>query len=45
MHRGLAEMYLADPRFTANYENVAVGLAQYMHDAIQANAARHEAAG
>ena len=42
MHRGLAEMYLADPRFTANYENVAVGLAQYMHDAILANAARHE---
>jgi DNA-binding transcriptional MerR regulator len=45
MHRGLAEMYLADPRFTANYENVAAGLAQYMHDAILANAARHEAAG
>jgi len=44
MHRGLAEMYLADPRFTANYENVAAGLAQYMHDAILANAARHEAA-
>jgi len=42
MHRGLAEMYLADPRFTANYENVAAGLAQYMHDAILANAARHE---
>jgi len=44
MHRGLAEMYLADPRFTANYENVATGLARYMHDAILANAARHEAA-
>jgi DNA-binding transcriptional MerR regulator len=45
MHRGLAEMYLADPRFTANYENVAAGLARYLHDAIQANADRHEAAG
>jgi MerR family transcriptional regulator, thiopeptide resistance regulator len=40
-HRGLAEMYLADPRFTANYEEVAAGLAQYVHDAIVANADRH----
>lgn len=40
MHRGLADMYLADPRFTANYENVAPGLAQYVHDAIHANAER-----
>lgn len=40
MHRGLAEMYLADPRFTANYETLAPGLAQYVHDAILANAAR-----
>jgi MerR family transcriptional regulator, thiopeptide resistance regulator len=41
MHRGLAEMYIADARFTANYEAVAPGLAQFMHDAIVANAARH----
>ncbi len=41
MHQGLAEMYLADPRFTANYETLAPGLAQYVHDAILANAARH----
>jgi MerR family transcriptional regulator, thiopeptide resistance regulator len=40
MHRGLGEMYLADPRFTANYEALAPGLAQYVHDAIVANAAR-----
>jgi MerR family transcriptional regulator, thiopeptide resistance regulator len=40
-HRGLAAMYLADPRFTATYEKVAPGLAQYMHDAIVANAERH----
>ena len=41
MHVGLAEMYLADPRFTATYEKIAPGLAQYLHDAIKANAARH----
>jgi len=43
MHVGLAEMYLADPRFTATYEGVAPGLAQYLHDAILANAARARA--
>ena len=41
LHVGLAEMYLADPRFTATYEKIAPGLAQYLHDAIKANAARH----
>lgn len=40
MHVGLGEMYLADPRFTAHYEGIAPGLAQYLHDAIRANAAR-----
>ncbi len=40
MHVGLAEMYIADPRFTANYERLAPGLAQYVHDAIVADAAR-----
>jgi DNA-binding transcriptional MerR regulator len=43
MHRGLGEMYLADPRFTQHYENYAPGLAQYMRDAIHANADRAEA--
>ncbi len=43
MHVGLAEMYLADARFTATYEKIAPGLAQYLHDAIKANAARHAA--
>jgi len=42
MHRGLADMYLADPRFTATYDNLREGLAQYVHDAIHANADRHE---
>ena len=41
MHVGLAEMYLADPRFTATYERIAPGLALYLHDAIKANAAAH----
>jgi MerR family transcriptional regulator, thiopeptide resistance regulator len=40
-HVGLAEMYLADSRFTATYEKIASGLAQYLHDAITANAARN----
>jgi DNA-binding transcriptional MerR regulator len=44
MHRGLADMYLADDRFTANYDSVEPGLAWYVHDAIHANAARHEPA-
>ena len=40
IHRGLAEMYLADERFTKTYEDLAPGLAQYVHDAVLANAAR-----
>ena len=38
IHVGLAEMYLADPRFTKHYEDQRAGLAQYVHDAIMANA-------
>ncbi len=41
MHRGLADMYVADERFTKTYEDVAPGLAQYVRDAIHANADRH----
>jgi DNA-binding transcriptional MerR regulator len=40
-HVGLAEMYVADPRFTANYEKIHPGMARYLCDAIKANAARH----
>lgn len=40
-HRGLADMYLADPRFTQHYEDLEPGLAQWVHDAIHANADRH----
>ena len=38
IHLGLAEMYLADERFRAFYDNERAGLAQYVHDAIEANA-------
>jgi DNA-binding transcriptional MerR regulator len=43
MHRGLADMYLADSRFASNYDGVEPGLAQYVHDAIIANADRRQA--
>ena len=42
MHRDLADMYLADERFTRTYEDLAPGLAQWLHDAIHANADRAE---
>ncbi len=41
IHKGLATMYLADPRFTAHYEAQEAGLAKYIHDAIMANAAKN----
>ncbi|MDJ0394372.1 MerR family transcriptional regulator [Rhodococcus sp. G-MC3] len=41
MHACLGEMYIADERFTKHYDDVAPGLAQYLRDAIVANAARH----
>lgn len=40
MHSGLADMYVADPRFKKTYEGIAPGLAQWIHDAIKANSAR-----
>ena len=40
IHRGLAEMYVADPRFAQTYESVAPGLSGYIRDAILANADR-----
>lgn len=39
-HVGLAEMYLADPRFRQYWEDRARGLAIWVFDAIKANAAR-----
>jgi len=42
MHRGLADLYTGDPRFTVHYDAVEPGLARYVHDAFLANAARRE---
>lgn len=39
-HRALGDMYVADPRFTRTYEDLEPGLAQYVRDAIHANADR-----
>ena len=42
MHRGLGAMYVDDPRFTANIDKTAPGLAAYLREAIIANANRME---
>lgn len=39
-HRNLADLYVEDARFTKHYDDRAPGLAQYVHDAINANADR-----
>jgi MerR family transcriptional regulator, thiopeptide resistance regulator len=41
MHVELGRMYVADPRFAATYDKVRPGMAQYLCDAIAANAARN----
>jgi DNA-binding transcriptional MerR regulator len=43
LHRNLGDMYLADHRFTKTYEDLEPGLAQYVRDAIHANADRQPA--
>ena len=40
MHAGLADMYVADARFTAHYEERAAGLAAFVATAIRANGRR-----
>ncbi|WP_018349061.1 MerR family transcriptional regulator [Longispora albida] len=40
IHRGLAVMYVEDPRFTTNIDQAGEGLAVYLRDAILANADR-----
>ena len=37
IHKGLADMYVNDVRFTDFYEKQLPGLAKFMHDAIYAN--------
>lgn len=39
-HAGLADMYVADPRFTEYFEKRGQGLAAFLQEAILANAAR-----
>ena len=41
MQTGLAEMYIADPRFAEHYNKRADGLAMFVRDAIIANALDH----
>jgi len=36
----VAETYIADERFAKHYDDLAPGLARYVHDVILANAAR-----
>ena len=40
MHRGLAELYTADPRFAEHYDRIAPGLAAYVSAAVVAHADR-----
>ncbi|WP_431896853.1 MerR family transcriptional regulator [Nonomuraea sp. bgisy101] len=40
IHRGLGQLYVSDPRFTATFEAMAPGLAAYLCAAVEANAAR-----
>ncbi|HSL70272.1 MAG TPA: MerR family transcriptional regulator [Longimicrobiales bacterium] len=40
MHLGLGELYVSDARFTKYYDRHATGLAQFVTNAIKANAAR-----
>lgn len=42
MHRNLGDLYVSDPKFTASYDDAyqAPGLAQWVRDAIRANADR-----
>ena len=40
LHAGLAELYVSDERFRRSYDDLAPGLARYVHDAIVAAAGR-----
>ncbi|MFG2075059.1 TipAS antibiotic-recognition domain-containing protein [Nonomuraea maritima] len=43
IHRGLGDLYVEDPRFTASIDAEHPGLAAYFRAAIHANALRHQA--
>lgn len=34
MHRGIAELYVADQRFTAYYDRAVPGCARFLRDAV-----------
>jgi hypothetical protein len=40
MHRGLADMFVSEPRFRARYQDIAPGLGEFVAAAIRANAER-----
>lgn len=40
MHANISRLYVDDPRFEKTYEDLAPGLARYVHEAAVANAAR-----
>ncbi len=42
LYRGLADMFVADPRFTAYYDGYAKGLALYMREAMHAYCSERE---
>jgi MerR family transcriptional regulator, thiopeptide resistance regulator len=45
IHRGLAEMFVADDRFRTRYDEIAPGLAEFVRGAILANSDRAKAEG
>lgn len=45
MHRALGDMYVEDQRFAAHYDQLAPGLAEFVRDAITANADSSSAGG
>jgi DNA-binding transcriptional MerR regulator len=45
LHAELGRMYVSDARFTATYERIRPGMAQYVCDAAAANLARQERVG
>ncbi len=42
LHRGLGELYVGDPRFTANLDKARAGLSEYLRDAFRAAAEQRE---
>jgi len=45
LHRGLADLYVSDPRYTAEYDKIEPGFSAYVREAMLANADRAQAGG